>query len=268
MPRKRNPEYEKARELYNNGDNINEIALNIGIKPGTIRSWKSRYNWDGDPGKENKKKDRNVAKEKKLEKRIVAKEVKKVISNQSLTDKQRMFCLYYVRCFNATKAYLKAYGGEYETAMVEGCKLKQNPKIKKMIQELKEDRFNMEMLEETDIFQKYLDMAFSNMTDFVKFGKRKEKFLDEEGKVYEGEASYLEFKESDMIDGTLITEIRQGKNGISMKLENRQTALKWLTDHKYMATEEQLSRMRLIKEQTKKVEEETKTIKKKRENIW
>ena len=33
--------------------------------------------------------------------------VEKVIENADLTDKQRLFCVYYIRSFNATKAYQK-----------------------------------------------------------------------------------------------------------------------------------------------------------------
>ena len=49
------------------------------------------------------------------------------LNNEELTEKQRLFCLYYVRWFNATKAYQKAYGCDYTTAMVNGCKLLSNP---------------------------------------------------------------------------------------------------------------------------------------------
>lgn len=60
-------------------------------------------------------------------------EVKQVIENPELTDKQRLFCIYYVRCFNATKAYQKVYKCSYETAMVEGSKCLRKPKIKKQV---------------------------------------------------------------------------------------------------------------------------------------
>lgn len=47
-----------------------------------------------------------------------------------MTDKQRLFCIYYVRCFNATKAYQKAYGCSYEIANAEGYKNLVKPSIK------------------------------------------------------------------------------------------------------------------------------------------
>jgi uncharacterized protein YjcR len=53
-----------ARELYKQGLKLVEIASQLNIPEGTVRSWKNRYKWDGNdnatlqPGK------RNVAKEK------------------------------------------------------------------------------------------------------------------------------------------------------------------------------------------------------------
>ena len=80
------------------------------------------------------KKERNVAKENKQAKRVkkepVAHEVEAVIQNTDLTDKQQLFCIYYIRCFNATKAYQKAYGSDYTTAMVNGHQLLRNTKVK------------------------------------------------------------------------------------------------------------------------------------------
>lgn len=44
-------------------------------------------------------------KELESEKKSIAKEVEEVIENGDLTEKQRLFCLYYIEDFNATKAY-------------------------------------------------------------------------------------------------------------------------------------------------------------------
>ena len=76
------------------------------------------------------------------------------MENPDLTDKQRLFCIYYVRCFNATKAYQKAYGCSYEIANVEGYKNLVKPSIKAEILRLKQERLNREFLSEADIFQK------------------------------------------------------------------------------------------------------------------
>ena len=117
---------------------------------------------------------RNVAKNSKTliknKESPVAHEVESVMKNTELTDKQQLFCIYYIRCFNATKAYQKAYGCNYTTAMSEGSKHLRNPKIKEEIFRLKQERLNREFLSESDIFQKYMDIAFADITDYVEFG--------------------------------------------------------------------------------------------------
>ena len=81
---------------------------------------KNRENWDNDINKNVATKiatqQKNVAtknKNKNNDKEHVVQEVKEVLGNTELTDKQRLFCIYYIKYFNATKAYQKAYNFSY-----------------------------------------------------------------------------------------------------------------------------------------------------------
>ena len=65
--------------------------------------------------------------------------------------------------------------------------------------------------------------------------------------------SYVDLNGSDEVDGTLITEVSQGKEGIKLKLADRMKALAWLADHMDMATEEQKARVAQIKAHTEKM---------------
>ena len=84
-----------------------------------------------------------------------------------MTDKQKLFCIYYIKCFNATKAYQRAYKCKYETAAVNGSRLLKNTKIKKEIKELKGNKLNRAFISKSDIVQKYIDIAFADVTDFI-----------------------------------------------------------------------------------------------------
>lgn len=53
-----------------------------------------------------------------------------------LTDKQKIFCREFVKCKNATEAYLKAYKCTNKTANSNGSKLLNNDKIMSYIAEL------------------------------------------------------------------------------------------------------------------------------------
>ena len=117
------------------------------------------------------------------------------------------------------------------------------------------------MLSPDDIFQKYMDIAFSNMTDYVSFGQKTmtirdkktgEPLLDNEGNKIEYQYSYVDFKESSEVDGSLISEVKQGKDGISIKLHDAMKALDWLSKHMDMATEEQRLRMEKLRTEIEK----------------
>ena len=63
-----NPNIDKAYKLYKQGMSLVEIASQLNVPAGTVRSWKNRYKWDDDK--------RNATKEKKTVRKCnVAKEV-------------------------------------------------------------------------------------------------------------------------------------------------------------------------------------------------
>lgn len=262
MARAPDPRIEQAKELYKKGMKLVEIASQLNLPEGTVRRWKCTYKWDSERSDKNSERSE---KKKTGKKKNVADEVEEVCENSELTDKQRLFCVLYVRCFNATKAYQKAYECSYETAMANGSELLRNTKIKKEIQRLKQNRLNREMLDEHDIFQKYMDIAFADITDFVEFGQETVYVMGAFGPVQienaeTGEKEYIQkkvntvrFKEHMDVDGTLISEIKQGKDGASIKLADRMKALQWLTDHMYMATEEQKARIEKIQTETERI---------------
>lgn len=231
MPKVKDARADKAFEMYKQGLKLVEIASQLGIAEGTVRSWKNRYKWDGDNATLQKSK-RNVAKNnkppRKNKKSPVAHEAESVMKNTDLTDKQQLFCIYYIRCFNATKAYQKAYGCDYATALVNGSRMLGNARIKEEILRLKQERLNREFLSEADIFQRYMDIAFADINDFVE--------------IHAGFALA-----KDGVDGTIISEVSNTTNGIKIKLADRMKALQWLADHMDLATEKQKAEIALLK---------------------
>lgn len=266
MARAPDPRIEQAKALYKKGMKLVEIATQLNLPEGTVRRWKCTYKWDRERSDKNSERSE---KKKVGKKKNVAGEVEEVCENAELTDKQRLFCVLYVRCFNATKAYQKAYGSSYETAMANGSDLLRNAKIKNEIQRLKQNRLNREMLDEHDIFQKYMDIAFADITDFVEFGQETVYVMGAFGPIeienaetgekefMQKKANTVRFKEHTDVDGTLISEIKQGKDGASIKLADRMKALQWLTDHMYMATEEQKARIEKIRADTEAVKKKS-----------
>ena len=267
MARAPNEKIKKAYALYKKGHKLIEISRELEVPEGTIRSWKKRYCWDDISLHKGIKNKCNVAiknkKNKSLKKEPIVDDVKEVLENTELTDKQRLFCIYFIKSFNATKAYQKAYKCKYESAMVNGSKLLRNPKIAEEIKNLKENKLNQIHLTESDIFQKYLDIAYSDISDFVEFGQREVVMVDDLGRKGTTVSTYTVIKHSDEVDGTLISEISNNAKGVKVKLLDRMKALQWLSEHMNMATEEQKvkvekirAEIELLKARKEKAEEE------------
>lgn len=258
LARAPNEKVDKAKKLYLKGEKLIDIANQFGLSEGTVRSWKSRYNWDCNVAKEKC----NVAKKKKQKEKRSVKEVQHVMENAELTDKQRLFCLHYIKCFNATKAYQKAYGCSCETAMVAGPRMLGNVRVRNEITNLKQNRYQREFLSEADIFQKYMDIAFADITDYLDFGTEEVPVMAIYGPVKikdpeTGEEKTLTkivntvyFKPSSEVDGSILAEVKQGKDGASIKLADRMKALEWLSKHMNIATDEQKARIEQIHAQT------------------
>ena len=263
MARQRSPLRDKAEELYLNSKGtmkLVDIAAQLNLKDTQIRKWKSQDKWDDKlngkskgtlPNKKVQSKS-NVTNKKVTKKQNksnyeepIADEVKEVMENEELTDKQKLFCIFYSKCFNATKAYQKAYICTYNVANAEGYKLLVNPCIKKQIDELTKIRFNKEALK-GGVIQKYIDIAFADITDYVTFGQEeyvlKDKdgnvMLDENGEPETGKYSYVRPNESISVDGTIVSEVSQGKDGIKIKLADKMKALDFLNKHLNLLSDE------------------------------
>lgn len=254
--------YELAEQDYMSGMKYKDIAVKYGVTLNTVKSWKTRYKWDKKSVHTKKKSVHTKKAEEKQKKQAAAESVEQVLKNDELNDQQRLFCLYYSRSFNATRAYMKAYPDcTYESAMARSSKLMKDETIKEEIFRLKQAKMNKAMLEPEDIFQKYTEIAFSDITDYVSFGREEVQVMGAFGPVETvdpetGEqvpvtktVNTVRFLESDTVDGSLINEVSQGKDGAKIKLADRMKALNWLAEHMDLATEEQKARVELLKSQ-------------------
>lgn len=259
LARAPNKKVDKAKKLYLKGEKLIDIANELELPEGTVRRWKKTYQWDSERSEKNSERSVKTSVKKK---KTVAKEVKQVMENTELTDKQRLFCLYYIKCFNATKAYQKAYECSYEVAASASYRMLANVGIRNEIQHLKQNRYQREFLSEADIFQKYMDIAFADITDFLDFGteevpvmalygpvKIKDPETGEE-KTLTKTVNTVYFKPSSEVDGSILAEVKQGKDGASIKLSDRMKALEWLSKHMNIATDEQKARIEQIHAQT------------------
>lgn len=243
-----------ARIDYLHGMKYKELAEKYGVTLSTVKSWKTRYKWERKSLQKDKKthtkpkksthtnKSTQAVEElnKKVEEKIdrdLERSIDKLLVNDQFNDKQKLFCMYYIKRFNATKAYQQAYNCTYETAVVNGPRLLGVARIRAEIERLKADKFKGAMLSAKDWLQKYIDIALADVNDYMKYGHEKipmidkktgEQRLDENGKPIYWINNYVILNDSSQVDGTLITEISQGKDGIKVKLLDKKFALEFL----------------------------------------
>lgn len=263
MPKPKNPMVAEAEALFLEGMKLVDIAEKLQLPEGTVRRWKSTYGWGSE--RSDKKSERSERKKARKTEKEVAEEICEVLGNEELSGNQQLFCIYYIKSFNATKAYQKAYGVSYQTAASIGYRLLENDGVKKEIERLKKNRLNRALLSEEDIFQRYMDIAFADITDYVEFGRAEQQVMGAFGPVFEkdeetGEkipvtvtVNEVRFKESGDVDGTLIQEVSQGRNGAKIKLADRMKAIDWLANHMELATAEQRARIENLQASTAKI---------------
>lgn len=225
----RNPLIDKAYEMYKSGMKLVNIADQLGCSSATIRTWKNRYKW-ADNGSEtfqkNNETKRNVSVKKKKAVILVDDGTKETLQNNDLTSEQQMFCIYYSRTFNAAQSYQKVYGCKYESAMVRGSELLRNVKVRKEIERLKEIKRQQIVADADDIVELQMRIAFADIGNYMSFGQKEITDPETEDTYM---VSIVDLKDSNNTDTQIIQEVKRGKDGVSIKLADRQKAIDWLT---------------------------------------
>ncbi|MCM3452747.1 terminase small subunit [Heyndrickxia oleronia] len=232
--------YILAEKDYVKGMKYKDIAEKYDVSLNTVKSWKKRYGWNRDRGAP---KEKSVHTKKKVALPVSDDDntqeitLDSFLEDSDLTEKQRLFCLYYVRSFNATQSAIKA-GYSPATAHVQGPRLLGNVRVREEIKRIKQCMTNELFIEAMDVLNKYIKIAFSDITDYLTFGQREVQIMgafgpveDEKGNPVMKEVNYVDFKESGIVDGTIISEVKQGKDGVSIKLEDRKWALDKLAQY-------------------------------------
>lgn len=258
MPRERDPKRQESYSLYKKSKGemgIKEIAERLDVPPKTVSSWKNKDKWDDllaqnkrsipqkkkkTPKKEKKKTVDNKIKLKKVNQFKVEPpeiEIDDFMNDPELTDRQRLFILHYLKSFNATQSAIKA-GYSKKAAHVQGPQLLGNPRIAAYMAKLKKQMCSDLYIDGLDVLNQYVKIAFADITDYLEWGRKEVQaqgqhgpLFDENGEPMMIEINYVEFKDSKEIDGMVVSEVKQGKDGVSIKLEDRLKALDKLAQY-------------------------------------
>lgn len=258
MPKNRNPKRDKAFKIWKDSKGnipLIDIALKLKLAPGTIRSWKSQDKWEFN--KKNSvdvvQRNRNVVNDKKQEQKVIKKDtIKKEIKKrefeddivtqirefEGLTERDKTILLGFMKCKNRTQAALNA-GVAKNIAHVVGSKVVSKVKSKEFMRMIQDQMYDDLYTDAQEVLAQLLKIAFSNMTNYASWGTRKSPLLDGNGnKQYDENEqvileyqSYVDFKPSDEVDGTLVQKIGLDKHGgLKFELIDKTPILKSILD--------------------------------------
>lgn len=207
----------EAEKDYINGMKYKDIADKYGVSEATVKSWKTRYGWIREKKKTTHTKNKKSMHTKKIKKDISQKgtntvtkaELRVVCENEELNEKQKQFCVFFIKKHNATKAYMQAYGVDYMTAAAASSRLLKNVKIRAFIEMLKNEKLNQMYFSADDLVQRYMDIAFADVGDVATF--------TEKG---------IELRQN--FDPTTVKSIKDTKYGYSIQMLDPFKAMEWL----------------------------------------
>lgn len=242
--------YELAEKDYQAGMKYKDIASKYNVTLNTVKSWKTRYKWKKD-AEEKESAEKVCTQNKSMH--TLEKGAENKISNEDkdfeyvdeedgLTDKQRVFCHYYMQSLNAFQAAIKAeYSPSY--ARVDVYRLLENPSIKKYLEKLKEQQRQKFLISQERILNRHVQIALSDITDY----------FNEDGSL----------KPLSEVDGSLVRKIKITKKddyeSAEIQLIEKCPSLAWLTKFAGLDPDTNIAKERLEIER-KKVEGEKNKI--------
>lgn len=210
------------------GMKYKDIAEKYDTTINTVKSWKKRYGWNRKEGAPQKGKVCTQNKKVHTEEKVQIDDgTKATLQNDELTPEQQMFCIYYNRTFNASQSYQKAYGCTYESALCAGPRLLGNVRVREELERLKEIKRQQIVASEDDIVELQMRIAFSDIGNYLSFGKTE--IETKNGDTVK--VNTVDLKESDGVDTQLIKKVKEGRDGVSVEVEDRQKAIDWLTKY-------------------------------------
>ena len=225
--------------LIRDGKKNKEIARLCNISLRTVERYRKKI-MDSDKEKEARHSEAEEGKEQEKDNFL------EEAGEYGLTDKQRLFCYYYMQSFNIYQSSLKA-GYSESFALSQSYKLLENVGIKAFLNKLKEEQKTEFLLSQERLLNRHTQIAFSNVNDIVNL----------DGTLKEG------------ADGTLIKKITvktskseddsgyKESSSVSVEMEDRKESLKFLT--KYLEIEPEI----IIAKQKLEIEKEKLEIMKK-----
>ena len=146
-----------------------------------------------------------------------------------LNPRQQRFCREYVKDLNATRSYKKVYGCAYSTANVEGSKSLANPRIKAYVDILLKKREKRTNITADRVLDELAKIGFANVGDVIRI-ESDEPIEDDRPRRNQ---RVIIHDTDELSDNELaaISEIKNTKDGITVKMHDKTKALENIARH-------------------------------------
>lgn len=189
------------------------IARNIGMTYKELLELKKKDKWqqrlEKDVDKEVLKKEikKNLADNVPITNKEAITDINQLLDESNIPERWKIFVMYYLHSYNVTYAAKKA-GYTTGANCSAGFQALQDKRVKKLMRQIKDIMYTDIWVTGRDVLQEYVKIAFADMTEYVEFDSRR-----------------VKLKSSSEVDGRLITEVRQGKDGVTIKLADKLKAM-------------------------------------------
>ena len=139
--------------------------------------------------------------------------IKSAAEQYGLSEREELFCYHFFRTKNATQAALRAgYGSHYSYNAAYHILQKDN--VREFMKELQTHACEELFVSTIDILRMWAKIAFADMTDYVSVS-----------------GAGVTLRNSSSVDGQVITEIKEGRDGVTVKLADKMKALDRLSSY-------------------------------------
>ena len=236
----------QARQLWEQSGGtlpLKDIATQIDVSESTLRSWKARDGWGRVATTRTDEMQRATQRRRRAA--VNRRAAEQVEANDELTDAEKDFCTQFIHAPNGAQAAMAT--GRYSTyasAKQAAYMMLQKPAVQAEIKRLKVAKRAAMLADGDDVVEMHMRIAFADITQFVTFGretvpvmsmfgpvtvKEKDPVTGEETeKTLTKEVNSVRFREHNQVDGLVLAEVKQGKDGASVKLADRQKSLEFL----------------------------------------
>ncbi len=198
--------------------NMNQLAYDAGMTMDQLKFYMQKDKWRERLRKIEKKDSRFAAQNRKRAKAKVQQEltddqkdeIDAIFEKHKLSQRYQLFILYYLHNYDAKWAAAKI-GYKIEKSHSMGFNILNRPEVQAAISDIKRMMQSAIYLSAHDIISEYIKIAYADITDFISF-----------------DGQSVNLKPSDQVNGQMISEVRQGKDGITFKLHDKMKALERL----------------------------------------